>query len=219
MKIHSRYIALVLLQLISGIVACGTPEPVLVPTVVFPTNTPDTSSSLSRNPFETTPCSPPCWNNIIPGKTTLDEAKVILFDEMGLQKDCTVDVAEDASLILCGSSVGIWFDESGHVTWINLQPDGTVLLGQVVNTMGEPSEVSFCRAEDSSSGIAILTYIPDKLLFYVDGPYEIMPSLQPNMVIRKMLYGVTDQGQRGWSYDCYRVISWHGFTDYSNIEE
>src|SRR5690349_3286976 len=55
---------------------------------VSPTNTPlPTPPVLAHNPLDTEPCMAPCWQNITPDETTLDQAAQIL-DDLGDLDGC-----------------------------------------------------------------------------------------------------------------------------------
>src|SRR5687767_12096092 len=83
---HKHLIALSLSTLM--LTACGASSDVSPTWPVSPTNTPLPSPSiLAHNPLDTEPCKAPCWQNITPGETTLDQAAQIL-DDLGDLDGC-----------------------------------------------------------------------------------------------------------------------------------
>lgn len=110
--------------------------------------------------ISTESCGIPCWQNIIPGETSLDEARTIIeeIEAVTIVQDTDAGIAFTVteSDICCQVLV-----ESGTTTVnaIILQLAPNITLGQVIEMHGEPTFVS---GEPYSSSEAIFT------LFYVD---------------------------------------------------
>ena len=114
-------------------------------TSCFPTqssHSPQLEQDLGVNLFYDNTCKPPCLLGITPGITSDDEAKEIVTVNKEIFKSCEVYEYTDRggiTGILC-ESVGIVFDK-GIVTEIGYTPKRSLIVGQVIDTYGEPDAV------------------------------------------------------------------------------
>jgi hypothetical protein len=90
-------------------------------------------------------CLPPCWEGIIPGETTFEEALDFVRDLEFVGDEGNLDYDFDKTYILWyrgdSNSVGIRFHEN-KVIYIRLDFVG-IDLGSVVNHFGEPAGYRF----------------------------------------------------------------------------
>ena len=106
------------------------------------------------------PCAPPCWRNIIPGETTLDEALEIVGAIDGLtlmqQSDQAFQFGRPNGPACCQISA----DESAAVNAIILQFAPRMTIGEAVEIYGEPL---FFRGQPYTDTEAILWfYYPER---------------------------------------------------------
>lgn len=105
---------------------------------------------LDRNPWlvrwVTVPaCPPPCWENIVPGKTTLDEARRILTEIPAVE--VTGSDAHGAEWLIDRNDVGMLRVSQGVVFSVSmsLHVGEDLSLGQLIEIHGPPSEVQIER--------------------------------------------------------------------------
>jgi hypothetical protein len=167
---------------------------------------------LRRNPLDTEPCAPPCWQNITPGESTLEDVERIRSDDLGLGDACRVSVGRDLGVVRC-PGFDVWLDAAGLVENIVLKPSETVTLGEIIDVYGEPASIRFCGDIESpeywTHTIIHVDYPDDGMWLYFDEPGEVpLDILQSNLVLREVYYGVTDfrPESEGCSLDL-----WHGY--------
>jgi hypothetical protein len=210
MMLNKQLIVFALSALIFA--ACGASVPPTWP--VSPTNTPQpTPPVVAHNPLDTEPCMAPCWQNITPGETTLDQASQILGDLEDVGGCPAIN-----GYIKCDWVV-IHAGDDGIVELIRMGPSETVTLGEVIALYGEPDEVHFCTSEDEPHNpehtISVSYFASYKLWLYFVEPGEPIAPVHPDMVVREMIYGMT-WFDTTWM-DCYthfQESEWHGYGDY-----
>jgi len=105
-------------------------------------------------------CNPPCWEGVTPGKTTLDQAYVILNTNpqiLNATKE-TNYVAWSFQPKNDGGSGLIFSENNDLIEVISLRPrNGIISLGETIEKFGEPDQVLF-TASDSDIVITYLVY-------------------------------------------------------------
>ncbi len=105
------------------------------------------------------PCAPPCWQNIIPGETTLAEALRIVSALDGITLLQQADNAFQFGLPGAPPCCQVSADEAQIVAAIILQFAPRITLGEAIDTYGEPL---FFRGQPYTDSEAILWfYYPD----------------------------------------------------------
>ena len=123
-----------------------------------------------------TPCAPPCWRNITPGQTSMEEAKAIITSIDALE---IVQSSSDALVFRSGDGAPccqISSQDGETVGSILLQLAPNMNVGQVIATRGEPKYVfgqPFSEAEAN-----LMLYYPEQYMLLsavvagVDGQLE-----------------------------------------------
>lgn len=129
----------------AGDVTIGPPEQTLLDARFL-----DDSSFVSGEP-----CAPPCWQNIVPGETTLADALAIVKALPGItvlqQADKAFQFGRPEAPPCCQISAG----ESGAVDAIILQFAPEMTIGNAIDVYGEPL---FFRGQPFTAGEAILWF-------------------------------------------------------------
>ena len=124
------------------------------------------------------PCTAPCWQNIIPGTTTEQEARRLLKDSPFVRKD-SLDYyianwkagGDYDRFVWHGRSKkyrnALYFRE-GKVVLIMIRPDYTLTLGQVIDKFGSPERVYVGLGGGGNVLIAYLDYPAQGLRFTAD---------------------------------------------------
>jgi hypothetical protein len=213
---------LIVLALTFTLAACGgidAPFAAPTPTHISPTNTLFYNPDLRRNPLDTEPCAPPCWQNIVPDVSTLEDVERIRRDELDTSGECLTDIGTDLGLVLCPGA-DIWLDADSIVDHIQLSPSETITMGQIIDHYGEPDTASFCIDLNDPHGpsylIAVLSYMDMHFYFAEMDLHE--DRLEPGLVLRLMNYGLTRFTDGSWFIQCYKQTVWYGFVDYTEIE-
>jgi hypothetical protein len=194
--------------------ACGASADASPTWPVSPTNTPQpTPPVLAHNPLDTEPCMAPCWQSIIPGETTLDQAAQILIDENGLGDECI----PANSYIVCDGTV-LYADETGKIEFIKIWPSKNVTLSEVAALYGEPDTLYFCHDIDELHDIShthtVAYFASSKLWLYFDEPGYPVEIVHPNMVVRDMAFGPKEWDWTLWGCEAYQTTPWHGYGSY-----
>jgi hypothetical protein len=172
-------------------------------------------SITDRSLFTGLPCAPPCWQGIVPGETTAQEAMQILQSSPYVKKE---SIGKTGSYTL-GAIEAYWEVAPGGVV-IGLQ-DGLVrditfntpyrlTLGQVMEEFGPPESLMVYTTgvpESLRWGIAI-HYPSSGMEFSMGGGHFENPSLEPSTQIGAVRF-VTPQssleGLLGELYDTYET--------------
>jgi hypothetical protein len=195
--------------------ACGASHDVSPTWPVSPTNTPPaTQPVLNHNPLDTEPCMAPCWQNITPGETTLDQAAQILGDRGDLGGCPAIN-----GYIKCDWVV-IHAGDNGIVEVIKMGPSETVTLADAIALYGEPDEVHFCTSyeeyENPQHTISVSYFASYRLWLTFVEPGEPIVPVHPGMVVREMIYGLTGLDVTWMNCDNhYQESEWLGYGDYN----
>jgi hypothetical protein len=169
--------------------------------------------------FSEEPCGPPCFWNIIPGVTTIDEAEAVL-EAKNITGLCTRYNNEEARTrgVTCypGMELGIGFGfHEDIVTDISFRTSETITLDDVVEKYGEPSAVFVQYTglpEEPYRTMTMLYY--DSIYTYLhlpeqeSGVFEVKPSLE----VQDIAYSSVDLYRRSrqrFSSD------WKGYGSYT----
>lgn len=123
----------------------------------------DASMLEDANVLTAEPCAPPCWQNITPSQTTMEEALQIVSQMQSL----TVASATDAEIIFSQGSGApccqIASDDQGIVAAILLQLAPETGVGAAIQELGEPQYVTGMPYSDQEN-LLVLIY-PDEASF------------------------------------------------------
>ncbi|MDE2821813.1 MAG: thioredoxin domain-containing protein [Chloroflexota bacterium] len=171
----------------------------------------DSTMLLDTSLFTGDPCGPPCWQNISPGKTDMREALEILS---GLDS-ISITEATDADIVFAYESGApccqIVSDDGGLVAGIVLQLAPQVLVGELIQQLGEPEYVTGMPFSEKEY-LLVLVYPENSAFLYamVTGAEGVLDELSP---VVTAIYS-TDERMR-------QVIStspfdnWKGYLSYS----
>ena len=124
------------------------------------------------------PCAAPCWQNIVPGVTTFEEAQSQLETSPFVRKgSLDYHVAESGEthdrFSWHGRSTKYYnylYLREGKVVLIDIHPDYTLTLGQVVDKFGPPERVYVGLGLGGNLLIAYLDYPAQGLRFTAEWP-------------------------------------------------
>lgn len=182
-------------------VAIGPPEPSVLDTAMLPD-----ISLLTGDP-----CGPPCWQNITPGETDMQEALQIL-DALD---SITIVQASDAGIVFSHQAAApccqIVSDDQGLVVAIVLQLAPQALVGELIDKLGEPQYVTgmpFSAREN----LLVLVYPERAAIIYtmVPGPDAALHELSP---VVAAIYG-SDEYLRQ-TIATTPLDNWKGYLSYS----
>lgn len=186
------------------------------------------SSSADTSLFSDTHCSPPCWQNLTPGISTLTDVQQFLN---GLQTN------EQKTIKVIGSKdedVFGWVSaQSGgtrqvcvkaeRLTMIEIiRPDVDLQLGMVVDYFGPP-EYLYAAAEAHGEIYVIHLYYPSQGIAFISLPkVKNMGDIKPDMLVDEIHYFVPGDlasysSSRCWGADYItrsvipNIQPWSGF--------
>ena len=124
------------------------------------------------------PCAAPCWQNIVPGVTTFEEAQSQLETSPFVRNgslDCHVAESGEThdQFFWHGRSMKYYnylYLREGKVVLIDIHPDYTLTLGQVVDKFGPPERVYVGLGLGGNLLIAYLDYPAQGLRFTAEWP-------------------------------------------------
>lgn len=180
-------------------------------------------------------CQPPCWENIIPGKTSLNEAVNILTNMDGVNillfpiKDTTSEMRQmDWTFERIKDNAGIQTDKYGNlVSKIYFNINQILTIEEVEKKFGFPSNVMLydCRSENSRKTCEVhLVYRNASMvleLFLNDrGNADHKVMISPNSEIYRIdfLEGNENSylnliGKNSFNYP-ELLLNWKGYTNY-----
>ncbi|MCY4069858.1 MAG: thioredoxin domain-containing protein [Chloroflexi bacterium] len=188
--------------------ADGSPEVTIGPpelTVLDSTMLPDISLLTGD------PCGPPCWQNIRPGETDMREAMQILS---GLDS-IRITGASDANIVFAYESGApccqIVSDDEGLVAGMVLQLAPQVLVGELIQQLGEPQYVTGMPFSEKEY-LLVLIYPENAAFLYaaVSGPDGVLDELSP---VVTAIYATDEQMRQGISTS--PLDNWKGYLSYS----
>ena len=157
-------------------------------------------------------CTQPCWHDIQPGKTSLEDAANILRNE---------NIVKDARwpeylYQLCWSSntQPVWHgcvrrssDHHTPVRSVELQPPtNAVRVGDLIRLFGEPTAARLCSFwMDMEPNIVALIYFPNNILVTAHSQHN-ESGLNPDMTVRWLYYYPAGAPLYGG-----RTPAWQGF--------
>lgn len=180
-------------------------------------------------------CLPPCWENIVPGKTTIDDASSILSHVSGIK------IANNPTVLSGNTRQMDWrFDQSNDGGDVTTDDQGKVIskisLGfyekltteEIISAFGQPTDVLLydCRSEFGKhtcevhlifqeTGIALRTGLIDnfgKNMYQVN----ISPQTEINGIwFFQKINGTYEKviGRNSFNYPQY-FIKWKGYSNY-----
>ncbi|MCY4018546.1 MAG: thioredoxin domain-containing protein [Chloroflexi bacterium] len=182
-------------------VTIGPPEPTVLDSAMLPD-----ISLLTGDP-----CAPPCWQNIRPGKTDMQEALEILSTLDSIR----ITAASDAGIVFSYGAgppcCQIASDDAGQVAGIVLQLAPQVLVGELIQNLGEPQYVTGMPFSDREY-LLVLVY-PDHAAFVyamIPGPDGALDELSP---VVSAIYASDEQMQQIISTSPFD--NWKGYLSYS----
>ena len=140
----------------------------------------------SRNPsilLDDISCMPPCWENIVPGVTNLEETLTNLEKIQGISKGPFLK--DDIEFVRDKQHIGLYFpkdvDESfvsinfhdDVVTKIRFSPE-SITLGELVDLIGTPEEIFIVKNRHESFWIWVDLLYPSKgiIIEYINFRYS-----------------------------------------------
>lgn len=158
-----------------------------------------------------------CWAGIVPGSTTIVEAKVLLEAQYGKEN------------VTIGNNSIEWKTDDGRGGWIDVTDQGLVrevsvgfakdqlTVAQLIAQMGEPSFVWVTRAISSKVKCAgaLLTFpnVGINAGFYPEADFVGVRSTQSISHISVL----TLEQARTWSITDHYKVRWQGYGDYCAI--
>ncbi len=181
-------------------VTVGPPEPSVLDAAMLP--------DLSLLTGE--PCGPPCWQNISPGKTDMQDALQIISQLDSI----TIAQATDAEIVF-GYASGppccqIVSDDQGLVTAIVLQLAPQALVGEVIQILGEPQYVTGMPFSDKEY-LLVLVYPEKTSILYamVSGADVSLDELSP---VVSVIYA--SDAQMNQMISMTPLDNWKGYLSY-----
>jgi hypothetical protein len=213
------------------------------PTTINPTDTHQQATSVTVTPVEDLyppewwqnrwlrgePCSPPCWENIIPRKTTFKEA----MDELG--KIPFINSSSIRGSVMEGMIYWEWMNgEQGGEIFLGTGPSGDMVqfvrpfifapirLQTVIEKFGEPSDVEAVALgirEGQNSYIYIYTlrliYRSYGIIFGYLGNPRVKPTLSEETIIKSKNFYFPNDDQFLQSRISPNLMSpWQGFKSF-----
>lgn len=192
----------------------GPPQP-------FPTATPHSQNTGPSHPpagydkrwLQGIPCTPPCWEGITPGTTTMTDAVRLLQQNLGIQPSTVLSrpsgqPEEHAGYIQwkwLGSDEGgqmVYEGATGPPTITDIWPDldgipgadASVTLGQVIAAYGEPSHIHakgfFGRHGDGPFYTATFYWESHGIVLEPNGSYYSKPHLGPDLRLEHLTFSI-----------------------------
>lgn len=138
------------------------------------------SNQMISSVIVDTSCFPPCWENITPGKTTIEETNTLLKSVQWINTDSIKNerIWNDYESISWsgGRDAGdysgdIYFDNTTAVL-ISIAPNtGVLKLSDIIKKLGEPENVIIVYKSGERSILAIYILYPSKGYIFLDYYY------------------------------------------------
>jgi len=187
---NPKFLIAILLCAFGYLVAsCSTtPKPEIYPTLT-PRPLPGWLLKFIKNPT----CSPPCWENIVPGETTLEQAKLLLARQPDVQDSYVEDtIPFGKTLLWLNGSAPVDDENIVQMVWLRTSFYG-VLLDQIVNRYGDPKYVVFSYWYENRVSVDLL--YPDIGLVISTRQYEkghepdnVMADISPKDEVADILF-------------------------------
>ena len=182
----------------------------------------DRIDKIETSPLVTEPCAPPCWQNITPGVTNIDEARKIIFGDVDPEKVCPSlsPYHSGSNVLLCDTFTIYAEDEHQPVQFISLWPRDKVTLAQVIERYGEPQKlyIGWTGLPDvSPRGVTITIPYPEHGLWLFFERDEEIYLVEPELTVQQMMYyapGVPSPDPGYLSSNATREKPWVGYGDY-----
>jgi hypothetical protein len=246
MLFHNRIAACLSFLLV--LAACGRPQegyqrPVqITPSTPVPTLTPPPKTALPftaemrTNWLAGTPCAPPCWENIIPGKTPVSEAVRILNWHSSVRdvEFWTPSGIRDGMIVWrwnntehgSGQVGFIQQDTDPIITWIGVSFPEPFTLAEIRAAYGDPSHVvpyvGYGGLPGGSSGGSdfyefTVVYLTQGFLLQTERDLFDPPTIDPQMALSSHVafFPPTLAGLEAVSMRDY-LLPWQGFLDFED---
>lgn len=169
------------------------------------------------------PCEPPCWNNIIPGETSWDDAFTILEDDPDMREIQQDDVEESDVRALAWqyrdgrSCCQIISTEDGQgISSILLFTTPDVAIGAVIDLYGDPAYMG--GADISPDQAMVVLLFPDvPMLVYVFVEGTATGRLSASSEIIGVTY--TDAETMQLVLESNNLYVWDGYGSYAELFE
>jgi hypothetical protein len=188
-------------------------------------------------------CSPPCWEQITPGKTARKEVKSLLEEISWVKKDSIKDaytVSPDDSIKWMGSSTaadysGRVFFNNEVVSLITISPSKGVLnFADIISRLGDPENIHILKMKGEKDIISVFILYPSKgygfqdYYEYSNANLESVIEVNPDEDVKQVWYGepkrfydYLTEGQIGRlpeSIIKQGIQEWNGFSKYPYVE-
>jgi hypothetical protein len=206
----------------------------LTPTMVVPVHTPpsiDRAKDWSISWLQGLPCRPPCWEGIIPGQTTADEAvTVLLSNPLVLTATMAPSPLSPKDGIVTWSwryqagSSEAYYDlqtSSQKIVAVRVHFPTSLPFADMMQAYGEPSHIMAYASHgpDIGAGLAYelaLVYQSDGFVIYTSG--SGLPALDENTRFNQIVFfAPTNQGTADGlkliGISLKELIPWRGFQD------
>lgn len=165
------------------------------------------------------PCKAPCWQNITPGITSINEAWKTVFDDLDQDETCLT--TEKPNYINCENFAIFAPAEHQPVEFITLLPTEEDSLEQIIQLFGEPSILYIGDIGiDSEEGVAIsIPYIEQGVWLFFSHD-DMNYSVDPSLIVKRMEYW-SPGAQVSTEYlgaIGMRKMEWKGYGDYYPYE-
>jgi hypothetical protein len=186
-------------------------------------------SELVMNWLENPTCKEPCWENITPGKTTLDQAKMLLTSKPNIKIVGEDDVIPYGLMVFVdiqgdyyNPNVAINFDKNTVAQSIKLETfHENLYLKDIVAFYGFPKYVVIYWQETEGvdfdlvypeKGLVINLYSQDAKIV---SEHEIRFNISPEQEVYGVSYYVPNlEYYYSFAWQPLKRYEWKGFTDY-----
>ena len=173
-------------------------------------------STISTNSFLSgTPCSAPCFFDLIPGTTKKDEV-VDHLRKYDFLSSCVEKQIDDSisSVLICAPSVDFWFKED-KLTKIIIEPTTTITIEQVIKKYGDPTDVNYSLGGTNDVTLVKLVYYKNsRFVLHLSDPTSSEQqnnSINPQSKILWVDY-VDDETMKNFDNEC--TFPWNGYGNY-----
>ncbi len=154
------------------------------------------------------PCAPPCWQNIVPGETSMTEALEIVN---GLEGSAIFESSEDDFIFGLENSPCCLIRGADTVAMILLQLAPQTSLSQVIEHYGEPPQVTGERLD--ANYVSLMFYYPEQRMVLYSLLAGADPQLEESSPITNVIYGSEDFFANTFPAGPYDY--WKGYLSYS----
>jgi hypothetical protein len=189
------------------------PTLIATSTSIAPTADGTPFTPISISPLDSDPCKAPCWQNITPGSTTIEDAWTVIFDALDQEEAC--QYTDTFNQIVCENINISAPDMLQPIEYIILVPTVEVTLAELLDMFGEPQTIYIgLFGVDYLMDIEIIIPYPEQGAYFYfmrrDGNWLVEPTL----VVDQMLYQKPGTPFLNFVGEQVGDADWHGYGDY-----